>query len=242
MLHSTENSKAGPSWAIPPALSCHWATEACRKACYGQGFTYNSPASKGYRDNNYNTVVTLMGIANELAIHALCELVDAAKPKEGLWTYRIHDLGDFFNLQYISVWTEVVKRRPECKFWFYTRAYIEGEMFKALTSLASLPNCKGLLSVDLDNIAIGLARFHSNGVWSLALMQTEDMEPEFLATLSEIPRNRLIVFPYHKGPHIASYNFVKENKIGIVCPEIDGKYKKDLKNPPCRQCKLCLPK
>lgn len=240
-LHSTENSKAGPSWAIPPALSCHWATEACRKACYGQGFTYNSEASKGYRENNYAVIVELLQFAISSAAKALIPLVDRARPVNGTWTYRIHDLGDFFSVDYIRVWIEVAKARPECSFWFYTRAYVDSAMFEALTELASLPNCRGWLSIDLDNAAIGVARFFKNQeVWSLALMQTPDMDESFLFSLSVIPRNKLIVFPFHKGTKISSYDYVKENKIGIVCPEIQGKYQKDKKDPPCRKCKLCL--
>ena len=131
LLHSTENSKAGPSWAIPPALSCHWSTEACRKACYGQGFTYNSTASKGYRENNYAVILDLMQKSIEQAAKAICTLVDVARPIYGatdVWSYRIHDLGDFFSVDYVKVWIEVVKSRPECHFWFYTRSYVDSEI------------------------------------------------------------------------------------------------------------------
>lgn len=43
---------------------------------------------------------------------------------------RIHDAGDFFNLQYAQDWIDISKANPQCTFYTYTK---EVSMFKSLS-------------------------------------------------------------------------------------------------------------
>jgi hypothetical protein len=107
-LEATDNSKAGPAFALPPEDTCDCATNTCSQVCYKKVFTYNSSGSIAKRAKNLRTVELLLSLGGpELLAKALIELVDEYKPKDWFiaqttgtktarpWSFRIHDLGDY---------------------------------------------------------------------------------------------------------------------------------------------------
>lgn len=256
-LEATDNSKAGPSFPLPPEQTCDTSTSICAAVCYKRGITYNTAGSKAKRERNLQTVEKLLSLGgSELLSAALIELVDEYKPKDWLvakatgsktsrpWTFRIHDLGEFYREDYIEAWISAVKARPLCQFWFYTRAFCLPERFEPLTRLAALPNCQGWLSIDGDNWISGIAIFaeQPRGLWKLALLQTPEMPEQLLPALRKVAKRTDVVnFPLHKGPH-----HIKplSGEQVMNCPEILGAFTRSRGREslrPCPRCQICLP-
>jgi hypothetical protein len=148
-------------------------------------------------------------------------------------------------VDYAKAWTQAVSLKSECNFWFYTRSFLDGLVFDALTELASLPNCQGWLSLDAENYEAGiLAKCKTAGVWKVACLQDEPeyFAPSLLSSLKEntIP-GEVVSFPYHRsGRHVAP---VKDRSL-VVCPAVLGAYNlspnKNVARP-CQSCGFCLP-
>lgn len=258
-LELTQNSKVGWAFSLPRNKSCVHATETCKKLCYGNGVRYRTEAQQQKRERNYKTVRFLLDKGGpELLAENLIALVDQARPIDWLaaqitgektalpWTMRIHDLGDFDQCDYVEAWLITVRSRPLCSFWFYTRSFLEIELLEALSRLASLSNCQGLLSIDSDNFAAGLRAFASYpGVWKLALLQEDErnLDVDLLpAVQANVLPGQIISFPYHRaGRHVAPL----QSELLTLCPQITTKAlplqtSKSLAKP-CQLCSFCLP-
>lgn len=162
------------------------------------------------------------------------------------WSIRVHNVGDFDgSLEYVEAWRVAMQRRPQCSFWFYTRSFQGDTPFDALTTLASLPNCQGWLSVDSENYAAGLLAYakHSD-IWKLAFLQEEpeELDQTLLPQLAAAAKLKDIVsFPFHRG----SYHAEPVNQPGVfTCPAVLGVYRLEAnasKLRPCQACSFCLP-
>lgn len=256
-LEATDNSKAGPSFALPPEDTCDTATETCKKACYKKGVTYNTPGSIAKRQRNFQTVEKLLLLGGpELLADALIELIDEYKPKDWFvakatrtptarpWTFRIHDLGEFYRTDYIEAWLIAVSKRRSCQFWFYTRAFRIPDRYRLLMRLAAQPNCQGWLSIDADNWMAGVGTYRSapKGLWKLALLQTPDLPDSLLSALRKLAtKSDVINFPLHNGPH---HILPLKGEPVMNCPEILGAFTRSRGREslrPCPQCQICLP-
>ncbi|HNB15023.1 MAG TPA: hypothetical protein PLC15_06560 [Candidatus Obscuribacter sp.] len=256
-LELTNNSKTSWAFSMPRDKTCVMATEICKKVCYGNGIRYQSKVQKAKRERNFRTVQLLLDRGGpELLAQNLVALIDQVRPIDWLcasilgektktpWTIRIHDLGDFGEERYVKAWLLAAKERPFCKLWFYTRSFLEPELFNALTELAALPNCQGWLSVDAENYEAGLLAYaQAPGVWKLALLQQERTQmEEILPDLVEVAKTKeLVSFPvHHGGRHVEPV--VAANL--YTCPAVLGVYKLEssaAKLRPCQACSFCLP-
>jgi len=146
----------------------------------------------------------------------------------------------------VRAWLITVKNRPQCRFWFYTRSFVESEMLAALSELASQPNCQGFLSIDSENFERGLLAFAQYpGIWKLALMQQEEeqLSPDLLPAIQkQVASGQIISFPYHRGGrHVLP---LRADPL-TLCPQITTKAyplqpgRSQIK--PCQACSLCLP-
>jgi hypothetical protein len=258
-LELTQNSKVGWAFSLSRTESCTNATEICKRLCYGNGVRYQSAAQRHKRLRNYITCEFLLRKGGpELLAQNLVALVDQARPVDWLaaqisgeatnlpYTLRIHDVGDYFSCDYAAAWLTAIKQRPHCKFWFYTRSFLEPKLLSVLSELASQSNCQGFLSIDNNNFEQGLLAFSSYpGVWKLALMQVE--EEKLPLNLLPSVRNmvspgQIINFPYHRaGKHVQP---LKAEPL-TNCPQITTSAyplqtnRFELK--PCQSCSLCLP-
>lgn len=256
-LELTNNSKVGWAFSLPRARTCIGATQICKNLCYGRGIRYQSDAQKGKRERNFKTCEFLLAAGGpELLAENLSMLVEQARPRDWLaakingvltripWTLRIQDVGDFYSIGYIKAWTLVVKKYPQCLFWFYTRSFTDASMFQELTELASLENCQGWLSIDADNYSQGiLAKCRApKDVWKLALLQSKDLSTDVIPALNEVAATGTVVnFPYHHGGrHVEPL----QDRVLTNCPAVMGKFKLTTKTEitrPCQQCRFCLP-
>lgn len=257
-LELTNNSKASWAFSLPRTENCIGATEICRKVCYGNGVRYQTAGQTAKRLRNLRTVELLLSRGGpKLLADNLVELIDKAKPVDWLaasvtgtstltpWTLRVHDIGDFHSASYVRAWAIAIARRPKCAFWFYTRSFADRDIFEAMTELASLPNCRGWLSVDSDNFGSALLAYGKRSdVWQLALLQEEpeQLPNELLPALREVAALKEIVsFPVHRGRYHAQ---PLTDKVLYSCPAVLGMHKLEpssRKSRPCQTCAFCLP-
>jgi hypothetical protein len=257
-LEATDNSKAGPSFALPPEKVCgDVATTTCKHNCYKKSVRYNTAGSIGKRERNFQTVERLLELGGpQLLAKALIELIDEYKPKDWFvaqatggktsrpWSFRIHDLGEFYRTEYIEAWLIAVSERPLCQFWFYTRAFKIQDRYKLLSRLAALANCQGWLSIDADNWMAGVSVYRSapKNLWKLALLQTPDLPESLLIALRKLAKRTDVVnFPLHRGPHHIAP--LKGEPV-MNCPEILGAFTRTRGREslrPCPRCQICLP-
>ncbi|HIA52713.1 MAG TPA: hypothetical protein EYN91_11585, partial [Candidatus Melainabacteria bacterium] len=172
-LELTNNSKASWAFSLPRSETCIMATSVCKRLCYGNGIRYQGTAQKTKRYRNLRTIKLLLKMGGpDLLAENLVSLIDKAKPADWLaamvtgqetktpWSVRLHDVGDFDScLEYVEAWRLAMQRRSQCSFWFYTRSFQDDTLFDSLTTVASLPNCQGWLSVDSENYAAGLLAY-----------------------------------------------------------------------------------
>jgi hypothetical protein len=53
---------------------------------------------------------------------------------------RLHDSGDFFSIEYIEAWQQIVKKCRGKKFFSPTRRYLDKQILKQLIKLNAIPN------------------------------------------------------------------------------------------------------
>lgn len=258
-LELTQNSKVGWAFSLSRRESCVNATDICRRLCYGNGVRYQSDAQRHKRLRNFRTCEFLLQKGGpELLAENLIALVDQARPVDWLaaqisgeptnlpYSLRIHDVGDHYSCGYARAWLIAIQDRPQCKFWFYTRSFLEPELLAVLSELASQPNCQGFLSIDNDNFEQGLLAFAAYpGVWKLALMQHQQelLSPELVPAIQkQVKHGEIINFPHHRaGQHVVP---LKAEPL-TNCPQITTNaypLQTSLSLPkPCQLCSLCLP-
>ncbi|CAN5535477.1 hypothetical protein BH11CYA1_BH11CYA1_49030 [soil metagenome] len=256
-LELTSNSKVGWAFSLPRTETCINATNLCRRLCYGNGIRYQSAGQKAKRSRNFRTCEFLLAEGGpELLAENLSMLVDQARPRDWLtakitggktkipFTLRVQDVGDFYSVDYIRAWFLTAKKHSECKFWFYTRSFINLDVFTELTKLASLANCQGWLSVDSENFEeaiLALCKAPA-GVWKLALLQDSALRSEVIDAFESLETEVDIVnFPYHRGGrHIEPVR----HSLLTSCPAVVGglalQPRKDTIRP-CQTCAFCLP-
>jgi hypothetical protein len=258
-LELTNNSKVGWAFSLSRSNTCINSTSICKRLCYGNGVRYQSDAQRHKRLRNFRTCEYLLEKGGpELLAQNLIALVDQAKPVDWLaaqisgeptnlpYTLRIHDVGDHFSTPYALAWLIAVKERPQCRFWFYTRSFMETQLLDVLSELARQPNCQGFLSIDNENFEQGLLAFAAYpGVWKLALLQQQEDElsPDLIPAIQkQVKVGEIISFPYHRaGHHVAP---LKAEPL-THCPQITTKAyplqssRSQIK--PCQACSLCLP-
>lgn len=258
-LELTRNSKVGPAFSLSRSSSCINKTAVCERVCYGNGIRYRSSGQVDKRTRNFRTAEFLLQHGgSDLLAENLTAVIDQARPIDYLtaaitktttaipWTLRIHDVGDFYSPDYVRAWRLAAELRPLCSFWFYTRSFVDVELFRELTELAALRNVRGFLSLDTENYDMGIVRFSQSepGTWKIALLQeTPQMMPEDCLDKIEnnIGKSDLIVFPkHHGGRHVAPL----ERKNFTICPQVLGNLKLESRPnyaKPCQVCALCLP-
>jgi hypothetical protein len=128
-LELTNNSKVGWAFSLPRTETCINATSLCRRLCYGNGIYYQSAGRKAKRGHNLRTCEFLLAEGDpELLAGNLSMLVDQARPRDWLtakisgvqaavpWTMLIHDVGDFFSVDYVKAWAMTARKYTGCKF------------------------------------------------------------------------------------------------------------------------------
>lgn len=133
---------------------------------------------------------------------------------------RIHVSGDFYSIEYIRKWAEIVRRSPRQQFFAYTRSWRVEEMLPELVKLGGLPNFQMWWSIDRETGPAPLIR----GV-RRAYMAIDDVDAE------HAPDDCDLVFRDNPGTVMKKANGV------MVCPPENGVA---IKNKiTCSNCGIC---
>lgn len=97
----------GEMYTIPGTCPC-----SC-PGCYATTGFYNMPST--IRSNAVKTVLARR--FPDFVKRAIIAQIVA----ENITLCRIHASGDFFSMEYVNMWREIVKACPACVFWTYTK-------------------------------------------------------------------------------------------------------------------------
>lgn len=230
---NTGNIKTGPSWSIPEGESCPGKTKLCAQHCYvGHGRMAWAPAKSG-RSRNFHAALELLKHGSDTLASAL----NAAIKKSKAATIRIHDSGDFFNIEYIKAWHTVVRENRHIQFWAYTRSWRVPRLSAALQLLATEPNIALWVSADQD-CWIEATIETKNECWAgMAFMETPGSE-DTAAIMNKTFKKRFINFPLHTTFGRISVSIQEDIR---NCPAVTKVLPHDDTSPACLRCKMCLP-
>jgi hypothetical protein len=133
---------------------------------------------------------------------------------------RVHVAGDFYDVEYVRKWLDIVRRCRRQQFFAYTRSWIIPEMFPELVQLANEPNFRLWWSIDRATGPAPLIR----GI-RRAYMAIDDIDAE------NAPDDCDLVFRDHPDTVMKKANGIQ------VCPPENG-VSTSLKIT-CSRCGIC---
>lgn len=142
-LSPAANTKLGPlihSWSIPAGPTCPGESHICKTRCYAKHGFFVMPNVAAFHQRNYvfsRTHRFVPWMINHLAENPIRVL-------------RIHVAGDFYAIEYIDKWHEIVRRTPRVLFFAYTRSWRIEWHLPALVYLSRLPNLSLWFSLDRE--------------------------------------------------------------------------------------------
>ncbi len=154
-----KTAKIANSFGLPAGRqhSCPGATATCERVCYAGKL---ERLYKGVLDVLTGNMLALTGLDRRAMARLLTDMIDGFRAdcdraerrgSEVPRDFRIHWDGDFFSLEYAEAWSDVIRARPDVRFWVYTRSF-NPQTLDVLPVLAGLPNLTVYLSVDPDNL------------------------------------------------------------------------------------------
>jgi hypothetical protein len=94
-------------WNIPACKTCPFATEHCKKFCYAKKAERVYPNVLPCRENNFE--MSLQADFVEKMIAAIEKKLKSKAHAGKLTLFRIHESGDFYNLEYTKKWVDICK-------------------------------------------------------------------------------------------------------------------------------------
>ena len=225
---SKGNTKTGDaaSFDIPAIKTCPSRTELCAKDCYA------AKLMRIYRNVNAKYERNLR-LANSkgFVLHMIEHIPSNCN-------MRIHVSGDYYSVEYIDKWIQIVSSRKDVTFYAYTRSWRDPSLRRSLKKLASLPNININLSVDDET---GKPKFAGADHFRWCYLSRDDTAPNWLR------RDDIVFRTNHNGHKRRRQNAIKNGQtppmpihrlIGKVCPLERG-----LDVPvTCSTCRLCIDK
>ena len=159
--------------------------------------------------------------------------------------FRIHVSGDFFSIEYVARWIQIVKARPDVRFYAYTRSWRVPAIWAMIQQLAQLPNINVNLSVDAETGAPSAENYR----W--CFLTDNDSAPVWM-------RKGDIVFRTNHSGKTGHHQWKRKNALvkgldpnavapllhkiagATVCPMERGT--KMPENFSCAKCALCIKK
>lgn len=158
----------GPSFSLPAGRACPNAHGEICDECYAKKGCYQYTSTMRAQEARFSWVRDCMK-SDIGRLHFINTMI-AAIEASGVEYFRIHDSGDFFNLQYVECWIEIARALDTVMFWAPTREYqMKNPLFNilggnsrlgALRRLAALPN----VTVRPSALSIGQDAPHVDGL------------------------------------------------------------------------------
>ena len=106
--------KAVYDFNLPPIESCPNSID-CQDSCYAVNIYNRYPSARKSWKDNFKLVV------NDLP--RFKTLVNNQIKKDGIYNVRIHSSGDFYNMDYLLAWVDIINNNPSIMFYAYTKAF-----------------------------------------------------------------------------------------------------------------------
>ena len=123
-LRNTENTRF-IIWNLPAVKTCPFRTAMCEKSCYARKAERIYPQVLPSREQNYIDSLSHDFVPN--MIYTIETELNKKKYIGKTCVFRIHESGDFYNLEYTQKWIEIVKHfinNPYIVFLAYTKSII----------------------------------------------------------------------------------------------------------------------
>lgn len=211
------NQKLGSAiWTfnLPQLETCPGASKVCEQLCYASKgrFTYNS-VKKSY---TYNLQQTKQLIADRKFV----DHIDSYIKRNKIDIVRWHSSGDFYSVQYVKDWAQIVKKNPNTRFYGYSRSWRDASIRVELEKLVRYNNVRLFFSCDQDT---GIPDKVPDKIRIAYLVLDNNDIPDNKADLVFVP------IKYRKPQS------VRRNGV-LVCPLENGKgWKGD-----CGTCRICI--
>lgn len=106
------------AFGLPAVKTCPFAGE-CKKVCYASVGNFGFPAVKNRLQDNLEFSKSKTFVEDTIA-----ELKALVKFANGIpVVIRLHDSGDFYNVDYVKAWFKIMKAVPEVQFYAYTKSF-----------------------------------------------------------------------------------------------------------------------
>jgi hypothetical protein len=113
------------SFGLPAVKTCPMAG-ACKAGCYATAGAYRFKQARAARKARYELTLT------DEFVPAMIAEIKKRKPTH----VRIHDSGDFYNIDYIGKWFQIIKQFPHVTFYAYTKQVV---IFAVLDAVNAMP-------------------------------------------------------------------------------------------------------
>jgi hypothetical protein len=151
IMPSGKQPRLANTFGLPAGrdYACPGATSICSKICYAGNL---EKIYKGVKEVLVHNWDLLKDADRQTMVGLLDGMIDEFEADCDKWNakklFRIHWDGDFFNMDYVLAWREVIERHADVQFWVYTRTHY------AVPELIGLPNLGLYFSTDDENLEL----------------------------------------------------------------------------------------
>ncbi len=135
-------------WSIPAVVTCPWLSHLCRDRCYARAGHFRWPNVSQTHQRNWEFSRD-PGFAQWMRDKIASDFVRVM---------RVHVAGDFYDVDYIRKWQDIVRRSPHTTFFAYTRSWRGDDLLPELVALASHRNMCLWWSIDRETGPAPLVR------------------------------------------------------------------------------------
>lgn len=130
-----------PSFSLPVITTCPGKTPFCDRYCFGLKGWFTMVAIQEKNDKRLDATLE-DGFADTI----IEEIWRTRAP-----AFRLHVIGDFYTVEYVEKWIEIIKRLPNVIFFGSTRSWRCEFLAEGLKRLRDLPNAYIKASVDVTD-------------------------------------------------------------------------------------------
>jgi hypothetical protein len=112
-------------WNLPSVKTCPYKTPSCEKSCYARKAERCYPTVLPARENNY--MESLQADFVENMIYTIESRLNSKAFQGKKVIFRIHESGDFYNLEYTKKWIAICKhfeKDNRIEFLAYTKSIL----------------------------------------------------------------------------------------------------------------------
>lgn len=164
-------------WNLPPIITCPGISDWCKQNCYNADDRYEKFPIDKWCENLW----WVLNDKDTLSKRISLQLGGCINKRIAV---RIHSSGDFFSIEYIDFWKDIIQKNPDVLFWGYTRSWVISELTESVKDLNNLGNMKLILSWDEtmvqppDGFAKSIVCNSSNDISDLLKKETGVVCPE----------------------------------------------------------------